>query len=473
MRKAVNRLANWYTLTFGTVFLFFLWGILTFIAECVLYSCLLPLRSFYGWQRRWEELMGLILLGSLLAIPYFTLTYMDDGLLPSHVGDTYRYIAAIGSWMSVLSCMRKEWGSILLGGAAAASIPLWDTWAPVGWCIAVVLSGIRIYLLLPEAYRKSHEQITFNSIQEAVDTMNEGILLFEENGTPLLVNHFMMEVMQTIVGTIIRNGNVFWHLLQQGGGKDIHMERIGRKLLFRLPDGHVWMVSRDSITDYNEPLWQISAADVTALDKVNHQLAETIEILQGRNEKMKSLLAHLVEIESRDTLRDIRTKVHDLMGQRISILQQVLNNRDFHRYKELAPLIKNLLRDMEKDITVSPADRLAELIRTYQGLGIEVQIQGLLPPSQKISQNFVEIIREAMTNAICHGHANAVTIVLTEGKSYGLEIQDNGVGCEIPIHEGGGLSSIRRKVMGAKGQVRFKNKPHFVLTIDWPKEEKY
>lgn len=415
--------------------------------------------------------MGIILLGSLLAIPYLALTYMDDGLLMPHVGDTARYMAAVGTGMSVLSHFRKEWGPLLLGGAAAASIPLWDTWAPVGWCMAVALSGIRIYLLLPEAYRKSHEQITFDSIQEAVDTMDEGILLFEENGTPLLVNHSMMEVMQTIVGTIIRNGNVFWHLLQQGGGKDIHRERIGRKLLFHLPNGKVWMVSRDSIADYDKPLWQISAADVTALYEVNRRLAETIGILQGRNEKMKSLLSHLVEIESRDTLRDIRTKVHDLMGQRISILQQVLNNRDFHRYKELAPLIKNLLRDMEKDIAVSPADRLAELIRTYQGLGIEVQIRGLLPPSRPVSRNFVEIIREAMTNAICHGHANSVTIVLTEGKSYGLEIRDNGVGCDIPVHEGGGLSSIRRKVLGAKGRVRFKNKPHFVLTIEWPKGE--
>lgn len=63
---------------------------------------------------------------------------------------------------------------------------------------------------------------------------------------------------------------------------------------------------------------------------------------------MKDLLDILVPLESKEALRTIRFKIHDMMGQRISCLQQILNNRDYKNYGSIGRMLSRLLEDMEK-----------------------------------------------------------------------------------------------------------------------------
>ena len=80
----------------------------------------------------------------------------------------------------------------------------------------------------------------------------------------------------------------------------------------------------------------------------------------------------------------------------------------------------------------------------------------------------MQIIREALTNAICHGRASQVALVLGEDS---LLIQDNGVGCVGPIRPGGGLTGIREKVESRGGKLDVSGTPHFMLKIRFEAEE--
>lgn len=443
-----------------------MFGVVLVMAESSLFYHLLPLRVFREWKRVFLEAMSLVLLIEALYFPFEILALREAGIPALHFLDTVRYILAISGMVNGCYWLRREAGSAYILGASILLLPLLDDFLPYALCGGMVLLGLRIGALLPKAYRQYHQQITYYSIQHAIDSLEEGILVCKEKGEPVLVNRRMEEVMEKLLGTTLRNGNIFWHILQQGASEGVRWERLGPKLLFHLPAGESWILSREPIEKVDTTIWQITAANVTDLERINEELAASNQIWQERNQKMKHLLLHLVDIQSKETIRDIRMKVHDLMGQRISLLQQILNNKDVSQYKTIAPLLDNLLGDMEKDISINPAKLLAEIIHTYRDLGVTVQVEGILPSQPQVSRTFVEIIREAMTNAICHGKANEIFISFTGKEKQCVQISDNGIGCQIPIREGGGLSSARRKMKALGGTVRFKNRPHFTLILE-------
>ena len=466
VNKEMNPVANMYILPDSLLVGLVIVGVGLVIAESFLYYHLLPLRSFREWKRAFLEVMSLVLLIGSLYFPYEVLTLRGDGIPALHFLDTSRYIIAISGIVNGCYWLSRGAGSVYILGAAVLTIPLWDDFLPYTLCGAMFLLGWRIKELLPQAYVQYHQQITYYSIQHAIDSLDEGILVCKEKGEPVLVNRCMEVVMEKLLGTTLRNGNIFWHILQQGATKGVRWERLGAKMLFRLPSGESWILSREPIDRVDTTIWQITAANVTDLERINEELAASNQMWQERNQKMKDLLLHLVDIQSKETIRDIRMKVHDLMGQRISLLQQILNNKDVSQYKTITPLLDNLLGDMEKDISIDPAKLLSEMIHTYQDLGITVHVEGILPSQPQVSRIFVEIIREAMTNAICHGKANEISIFFTGKDRPCVQISDNGMGCQIPIQEGGGLSGARRKMKALGGTVRFKNQPHFTLILE-------
>lgn len=154
---------------------------------------------------------------------------------------------------------------------------------------------------------------------------------------------------------------------------------------------------------------------------------------------------------------------------RISLLQQVLNNRDFADYQRIMPLLANMLSDVRQEIRVEPRVRLAELVSVYRKLGVLVTVRGTLPKADWKEELYVQIIREALTNAVCHGRASQVALVLDEEN---LLIQDNGLGCTGPVQAGGGLTGIREKVESRGGKLDVSGTPHFILKIRFGMEEK-
>lgn len=340
------------------------------------------------------------------------------------------------------------------------------------WSLEVfflVLALRRALDLLPETIREKREQITEYSIQESLDSLEEGVLITLQNGEPVLMNRALFRYTESILGTGVRNGNVLWHLLQEVRRPGLYRENQGRGLLFHLPDGRWLLCQRDTVLFAQQTHWQLTISDVTELQQLNQSLDAQNRQLQQKNTELKKMLQHVQEIQSRETLREIRTRIHDLMGMRISLLQQVLNNREFADYQRIMPLLATMLSDVRQEIRVDPQVRLGELVSLYRKLGVLVTVRGTLPKADWKEELYVQIIREALTNAICHGRASQVTLVLGENS---LLIQDNGLGCTGPVLEGGGLGGIREKVESRGGTLVISGTPHFMLKIRLLAEKK-
>ncbi len=454
-----------YTLPTAWLLAMTAFGVILFLAASQLYYWVQALHRPRRMQRMALEGMNLLLIGLASLMTYFAMSWRETGILSLHSGQWICYVITAGALIHGLYCREKEEAGLFLAAAAILLLPLFEDFMPWVWLLAMGLLTYRLCFLLPKARKAYHEEITIYSIQEAVDTLEEGIFLCLDNGEPVLINKAMGRAMEDIWGTTFRNGNVLWHLLQQNFPSGITGEKQGPNILVRFSDGRRLLFAKEPISIGNTKNSQITATNVTELSAINEALALKNEELTNRNEKLKETLQKLVEIQSRETLEDIRFRTHDLIGQRISLLQQILNSKDYKNYDQAGPLLSSILVDIKRDISAQAPQLFAELIRTYRDLGITVKVSGILPTDKKVAGVFVEIIREAMTNAICHGNANAISIAFSELRGYAMEIKDNGIGCQGDLHKGNGLTAMEKKVTALGGTLQVVKRPHFALRV--------
>jgi len=100
---------------------------------------------------------------------------------------------------------------------------------------------------------------------------------------------------------------------------------------------------------------------------------------------------------------------------------------------------------------------------------VEIEFDGTLPADEAKSRLFVDISREAITNAVRHGFATKVFINADRMDSaYRLCVTDNGHPPSGQIEEGGGISGIRQKLKALGGSLAVNVMPAFTLTITLP-----
>lgn len=365
-------MVNLYTLPTYVIVLFIGVILCLFLANSVLYYYLMPQAQFRQLGRKCLEGSSLLLLMAVATILYEVYTDSLNGIVYDEATDFWRYSTALaGTAGAVYWIHDRQAGSLWVLAASILLLPVFDDWLPGSLVLALVCLAWRLIRLFPRTYNQYQQRLTARSIQTAVDCLDEGILISWEKGEPVLVNFTMYAVMEQLVGTVVRNANIFWHLLPFCGNRPgLSMERQGRDLLFRWDSGQAWLLQRRPIRFRRQSGWQITAANVTALHRLNQELAQKNAVLEQRNEEMKDVLDGLVALQTRQTTESLRYKIHDLLGQRITILQQLLNNPNVSDYGEILPLVEDVLSDLRRDAVANPQERLDALVTTYRNLGI-------------------------------------------------------------------------------------------------------
>jgi signal transduction histidine kinase len=111
--------------------------------------------------------------------------------------------------------------------------------------------------------------------------------------------------------------------------------------------------------------------------------------------------------------------------------------------RAIAALVAETSLPLESDL-----ERTAQDIAERTGARVELDIAHaqVAPPEQ---ETIVRIVREAVTNATRHGHANHITIQLFESEPWVLRVSDNGIGFDPAVvasqSTGFGLVSMRER----------------------------
>jgi signal transduction histidine kinase len=135
--------------------------------------------------------------------------------------------------------------------------------------------------------------------------------------------------------------------------------------------------------------------------------------------------------------------------------------------RAIAALVADDPPSLEADLT-----RTAVEIADRTGASVDLDVApGDVDPAQQ--EMLVRIVREAVTNAIRHGHAERISVQLTDGSHPVLRVCDDGSGFSVdrPVEGGGfGLVSMRERAatLGASLVVRSSPGAGTTVEVVWP-----
>ena len=415
-------------------------------------------------------LYQLLLLAMLLARMQFGSQY---GFVYSSGYVAWRYLAlglVIAAGLSA-ALIKKQPKRLLSPLAAFLVCPLMEEWFPNAfvWLFGLALTFflVRGILVCLRRVRELQNDLTLLSVKEAIDALPTGILFFRQNGRILMRNACMLDLVQTLTGAHAYNGQRVWKQLQGGqvlpGCKCLE---IAERLTYRLPDGSVWEFASSSITDRGRRCTLITAANMTSLWDAVQELLRQNELLHRREAELKQTVENLDSICRQEELLRAKTRFHDVLGQRISLLLRSLREQQAPDEEILAPFAHGFPEELTRDLEVAPEETLEQMAAVYHSLGVEVQIIGSLPVSRPLAKDFTEMIAECASNAVRHGYATSVWVELSrKDDAWMLLVTDNGIPPREAITEGGGITGIRRRAERYGGTVEVLARTRFTVRV--------
>lgn len=302
------------------------------------------------------------------------------------------------------------------------------------------------YILITTIYTviKKKKYISILSVKKAIDLDINGIMFLNSDGDIILINNTMKKILD------------YFNI------KNDYIDNI-LKLEFR--SDHL-IKCLDKIYQLNiVNNMEIVMVDVTDI----YKLQEAIEVqninIDKNNKKILKSLDNLEKIEKTKNLMKLKNEFHDLLGHRLSLFQQYLNNKDLDVDKDdISFMIDNLFLDEDRDLDNN--SKLEKLISVYKLFGINIEIKGKLPNDNDVALIFFEIIREAISNAIIHADSKNIKILVKEDlEKIEMIITNDGQHPNKFINEGEGIKGMRRKLNDIGGYLTIDSHDNFVLTV--------
>ncbi|MBR1816932.1 MAG: hypothetical protein IJ763_09560 [Lachnospiraceae bacterium] len=294
--------------------------------------------------------------------------------------------------------------------------------------------------------------IDIKLIKNMVDGAAQGILVLKDRDKVIFQN----SVMYWLLDSLDIHAD-YVNMIKKASKKTIDREYL------LLIDDCAWLFGISD--DGNE----ITATDIDEEYKLQEKLEEQNEIINRNNEELEYLIENMEELEKEDNSLRIKNKFHDIMGQNLSVLQAYLNQdiEDMDRFREVKFMIKKMFTDLSD--TDDAALNLDNLVRINKNIGVDVEINGGLPEDNEKAKVLLEIIREAVTNAINHADSTRVMVdIENTADNTQMTITNNGRKPREIISENEGIKGMRRKVRTIDGSLTIKTIPEFAISVNIP-----
>lgn len=333
--------------------------------------------------------------------------------------------------------------------------------------IVIALTAIHFAIALPREYRRRKHELSPFSIKEATDKLPMGICFADPDGRIILCNNRMRRLSFALSGHELQIAEDFEKSLVQPD-KPVTVKGD----CYILPDRTVWQFRTQNITVDGDNRWQqMTAHNVTELYNGNARQAEINRELKEVNLKLQKMYERMADdIKEKESL-DLKIHIHDTIGRSLLTIRDIIESGEDTNKK---------LEVLQEAIAVLTSDRVAphgtmdEVIETAKALGVTVRTEGYLPPDSVAEEITVAAAKECVTNCIKHAGGSEVYIRIAERNDlYNITITNNGAIPTEPIREGSGLSSLRRSIESAGGEMHTAYKPRFALLITLSGEETY
>lgn len=317
--------------------------------------------------------------------------------------------------------------------------------------------------------------ISRNAVKESFDTLPAGICCFDRNGLLRLVNHKMQNITAVLCGRDLQTlADLQQALHSPGGGVRLVDAVVG---IYQFPDGTVYrFVFRDGTDNGGVFYTEVMAFDVSRPAALHAELTRENERLADANRRAKRLYDNMPDIVREEEILKMKMRVHDDIGHTLIAARRALrheqNLEDIRRQAaEWQRSIDLLCRVRQED---SAQDPLEYMQKRAAALGVTVWLHGEYPMQRAARELYALILRECTSNCVRHAGASELYADSTRrGEQWQLSVKNNGLSPTKTVREGGGLSSLRRRIEKAGGTMTVYSLPNFVLEITLPDKEEW
>ena len=327
--------------------------------------------------------------------------------------------------------------------------------------IVIALAAIHFVIAFPREYRRRKNELSPSSIKLPI-----GIFFADADGRIILGNHRMRRLSFDLSG----------HELQVAEDLEKALTHpkenvIVKDSCYLLPDNTVWQFQTQNITVDGDDRWQqVTAQNVTELYNSNLREAAINKELQEVNRRLRQMYERMADdIREKESL-DLKIYIHDTIGRSLLTIRDIIDSGG-NTDKKLEAL-QEAIGVLTSNRT-APHGTMEEVKQNARALGVAVEIEGYLPSDSVIEELTVAAAKECVTNCIKHAGGNAMKIrIVARNDLYDITITNNGAVPDGPICEGSGLTSLRRSIEAAGGEMHTAYKPRFALILTLPGKEK-
>ena len=342
---------------------------------------------------------------------------------------------------------------------------------PYGPLLLITLAslGFSVWSILRNT--RNRKVINHSSIKEAFDNLPAGVCFFNEAGLPVLCNRAMHRFSFAVCGKDVQFITDLRDCLSEEFVPVAGTEKAGK--IFTLSDGKVWQLEERTITRENGEVYtQYVTLDVTQLQR--NRLALMEENVQHRKvqTQLQQLSANVVAITREEEILNTKMRIHDEIGKCLLAAQQYLKD------DAAKPLPDALVASWQRAVSMlrysnetEDEDMLLQIRKTCAFVKLEYVQTGRLPTDEHVAYLLTCAVRECVTNAVRYAEATALYVDFSEtGVAATVTITNNGKTPTDEIKEGGGLSTLRRRIEREGGSMQVLAQPKFQLTVTVPKK---
>ena len=381
------------------------------------------------------------------------------------------HTAAAKAAAATLRLLLRRQNPLALLFMTTATLPaaehLFGAYFPLIYVLALLYWLLRAVGVVLRRRLEMQGELSGFSIKHAMDALHSGLLYCEANGRIRLMNRQMQRLMVALTGVVLRSGTEFRSLLRSGQiGTPAQTFMLEDAPVYRLDDGTVWLFGEDESRLFGKTYTRIFAAEVTSQWNLTTALEQQEALLTARQEELRAALTNLEEIRRSEERLRVKSKVHDVMAQRLAMLMQLL--RVGRLPENLGDYVGDLLGDVRAETEEQTS--LETLQGQFAAIGVIVTLEGNIPQACAHNALFLDLAREGVTNAVRHSLASAVLIRWTESEQcYAMTVSNSGFSTKRVIREGGGITELRRKLAKVGGSLEVTTRPAFVLAATIPK----
>lgn len=338
-------------------------------------------------------------------------------------------------------------------------LPFWkyanETLSAVFIVIGVVYLFAKSLTILLNSLTKLKSNINYYSLKEALDGLKTAVM-FESEFNVVYENLAMKTLLEKL--NIKQNQSSFeiWQSLKSRENFKIIDEQ--NILVFLDKKVYSFSMIKQSKT-------QIYAFDITKEYLTTTEIENKQNELKTKQTEILQMIENLDEIERQREVLSLKSKLHDIIGQRLFILHHILDVIDEKTFdlNSVKSLLKTMLDEIDNE-DISEAQNLQNSIVTaFEMIGFNIEISGEIPKETPKAKALVKIIRECATNAIRHANATKLFVNISNNK---IEISDNGKKQNTSFIEGTGIKGMRLNAKTLGGELIISKDIGFKVVIE-------